>query len=78
MRYGDLDDIVPFRGRRPTHVAFAENFNRDGTPRLSRIGVGYAHIDGGGIQILLDSVPLDGAISLRLAGRDASHKKGLN
>lgn len=59
------DDEIPFRGRLHTHVAYAENNNRDGTDRRRKIGVGFAHLDGGGIQLILDCVPLDGTISVR-------------
>lgn len=59
------DDEIPLRGRLPTHDVYAEETNRDGTDRRRKIGVGYAHFDGSGIQILLDCVPLTGAISVR-------------
>lgn len=65
MMISDFDDELPLRGRPPTHDVYVEETNRDGSDRRRKIGVGYAHFDGSGIQILLDCVPLTGSISVR-------------
>ena len=61
----DFDDELPIRGQPPTHDAYTGDTNRDGTDRRRNIGVGYAHLDGDGIQILLDCLPLSGTICIR-------------
>lgn len=60
------DDEIPLRGRPPTHDVYADDSNRDGTDRRRKIGVGYAHHDGDGIQLLIDCVPLSGSICVRI------------
>ncbi len=65
MMESDFDDELPLRGRLPTHDVYADDTNRDGTDRRRKIGVGYAHLDGDGIQLLIDCVPLSGTICVR-------------
>lgn len=61
----ELDDELPLRGRPPTHDVYVDETNRDGSDRLRKIGVGYAHFDGGGLSLLIDCVPLSGSICIR-------------
>jgi len=64
MNY-ELDDELPLRGRPPTHDVYTDETNRDGTDRRRKIGVGYAHLDGGGLSLIIDCVPLSGSICIR-------------
>jgi hypothetical protein len=52
-------------GKAPTHIAYQV---REGNPKSfwTRIGAAWAHADGKGFNIQLDSIPLDGKISLRV------------
>ena len=50
----------------PTHIAYQV---RDGKDKgfFTRIGAAWPHKDGHGFNILLDSFPRDGRITLRIA-----------
>ncbi len=52
-------------GKAPTHIAYQV---REGSQKSywTRIGAAWAHADGKGFNIQLESVPLDGKISLRV------------
>jgi hypothetical protein len=55
--------------KKPTHTAYAvRNFQRDGEDdsSCSRIGVAFLHRDGKGIDVVLDAVPVNGRVVLRL------------
>ena len=56
-------------GNAPTHIAYQVKEGKLGS-YWTRIGVAFAHKDGNGFSILLESVPLDGKISLRAASED--------
>ena len=51
----------------PTHLAYQVRDAKDGKGYWTKIGAAWAHIDGQGFNIQLDSVPLDGRITLRVA-----------
>jgi hypothetical protein len=51
----------------PTHVAYQVRDSHGGKSFWTRIGSVWAHADGKGFNIQLDSVPLDGRITLRVA-----------
>ena len=53
--------------RAPTHVAYKVRDGNDDS-FWTRIGAAWPHKDGKGFNIQLDSVPLDGRITLREAG----------
>lgn len=61
----ELDDELPLRGRPPTHDVYVDETNRDGSDRRRKIGIGYEHLDGGGLSLLIDCVPLSGSICIR-------------
>lgn len=51
----------------PTHIAYQVK-DREGTKGFwTRIGAAWAHGDGQGFNIQIESVPLDGRITLRVA-----------
>ena len=56
----------PQAGKRPTHIAYSvrdrENQKSDWKP----VGTAWEHADGKGLNIVLDLVPLDGRIALRV------------
>ncbi len=53
----------------PTHIAYQV---REGTQTSywTRIGAAWPHADSKGFTIQLDSIPLDGKISLRIPSTD--------
>ena len=53
----------------PTHIAFQV---REGSQKShwTRIGATWTHKDGNGLSIQLESLPLDGRISLRSASEN--------
>lgn len=53
--------------RNPTHIAYQVR-DREGKKAFwTRIGSAWAHADGNGINIQIETVPLDGRITLRVA-----------
>ncbi len=51
----------------PTHIAYQVRESNEQQSYWTRIGAAWAHKDGNGFNIQLDSVPLDGRITLRNA-----------
>ena len=51
-------------GKAPTHIAYQVREGKDKS-YFTRIGAAFAHKDGNGFNILLDSIPLDGKVTLR-------------
>ena len=58
-------ETKPASGKAPTYIAYQV---RDGNEKgfFTRIGAAWAHKDGKGFNVQLDSVPLNGRITLRL------------
>lgn len=54
-------------GKSPTHVAYQVRDSKSGKSFWTRIGSAWANADGKGFNVQLDSVPLDGRITLRIA-----------
>ena len=54
-------------GKSPSHVAYQVRDGKDGKSYWTRIGSAWTNADGKGFNIQLDSVPLDGRITLRIA-----------
>jgi hypothetical protein len=52
----------------PTHIAYHVRDTGDGKGFWTRIGSAWTHKDGKGFNIQIDVVPLDGRITLRVAG----------
>lgn len=56
----------------PTHIAYHVR-NRGGGERFwTRIGSAWPHTDGNGFNIQLESTPMDGRITLRVASDKAN------
>lgn len=53
--------------KRPSHIAYQVRDGAEGTSHFNRIGSAFAHKDGQGFNLMLDSVPVDGRITLRTA-----------
>jgi len=51
----------------PTHVAYQVRDRKSGKNFWMRIGSAWAHADGNGFNIQIETVPLDGRITLRVA-----------
>lgn len=55
------------RGKTPSHTCYQVR-DREGKKSFwTRIGSAWAHADGSGFNIQLESVPLDGRVVLRVA-----------
>lgn len=54
--------------KRPDYLAYlvSEKKDRDGKSRWRKIGFGFRHADGEGIDVLYKTVPINGRISLRV------------
>lgn len=50
----------------PTHIAYHVRDNKGGDAFWTRIGSAWQHADGKGFNIQIETVPLDGRISLRV------------
>lgn len=55
------------KGKSPTHLAFHVRENASKEPFWTRIGCAWAHKDGEGFNIELETVPLNGRITLRVS-----------
>lgn len=51
----------------PSHVAYHVRDREGGKGYWTRIGSAWQHADGNGFNIQIESVPLDGRITLRVA-----------
>lgn len=54
------------RTNQPSHIAYHVRDREGGPGFWTRIGSAWTHNDGGGFNIQLDTVPLDGRIALRV------------
>lgn len=51
--------------KRPSHFAYQVSEGQDGKSYFNKIGAAFEHKDGQGYNVTLDSVPVDGRVSLR-------------
>ncbi len=51
----------------PSHVAYQVRERKGGNSFWTRIGSAWPHADGKGFNIQIETVPLDGRITLRVA-----------
>ena len=56
----------PAASKAPTHVAYQVRDREGGKSFWTRIGSAWAHGDGKGFNIQIETVPLDGRITLRV------------
>ena len=52
-------------GRRPDFIAYNVRESRDGKGFFQRVGAAWPHRDGKGYDVQLDSIPLNGRVTLR-------------
>ncbi|QOV92102.1 hypothetical protein [Humisphaera borealis] len=66
MTNNSQDNTAAAASKTPSHIAYQV---RDGKDKgfFTRIGAVWPHADGNGFNVLLDCVPLDGRITLRIA-----------
>ena len=53
--------------KKPSHVAYQVRNREGGNAIWTRIGSAWKHADDQGVTVQLDSLPLDGRITLRVA-----------
>ena len=56
------------KSSKPAYIAYHVRNNKDeqGEAFWTRIGVAFSHQDGKGFNLLIETVPLDGRITLRV------------
>lgn len=52
-------------GRKPDRIAYSVRETHDGKKFYTRIGSSWDHKDGRGSELVLDSIPMNGRITLR-------------
>ncbi len=52
-------------GKRPSHIAYQVRDGEQDKSYFNKIGAAWEHKDGQGYNIQLDSVPVDGRVTLR-------------
>ncbi len=60
------NNTQPANTKAPTHIAYQVRDSKGGESYWTRIGSAWAHNDGQGFNIQIDTVPLDGRITLRI------------
>ncbi len=53
------------KSKSPSHIAYQVRDGAEGASHFNRIGAAFAHSDGNGFNLKLDSLPVDGRITLR-------------
>ena len=51
--------------KQPNYLAYQVTELENHAPSWTKVGVGFLHRDGGGLNILLDCLPMNGRITLR-------------
>ena len=57
----------PASSKAPSHIAYHVRDRENGKSFWTRIGSAWPHADGNGFGLQLETVPLDGRITLRIA-----------
>ena len=67
----DNTNTQPAASKTPSHIVYHIR-DREGSEGFwTRIGAAWAHKDGNGFNIQIETVPLDGRITLRVASEKA-------
>ncbi len=62
----ELGADIEALGKGPNYIAYQLTDRKEGEkPFWNRIGVGFMHRDGGGLNLVLNSLPVDGKVTLR-------------
>jgi hypothetical protein len=62
------NDTTTTSSKRPTHTAYSVREYQIGGEKKSdwnRVGIAWAHKDGGGFDVILDAIPVNGRIAIR-------------
>ena len=62
--------------KKPTHGAYQVNEGQDGKAYFNRIGAAFEHRDQEGYSVHLDSVPVDGKVTLRTLKERTQQSRG--
>jgi len=68
----DTNETKTATSRTPSHFAYNVRNREVGDNYWIRIGSAWAHADGNGFNIQLETVPLDGRVALRVASLQLS------
>jgi hypothetical protein len=71
LQMTDSNETKTVTSRTPSHFAYNVRNREGGDNYWIRIGSAWAHADGKGFNIQLETVPLDGRIALRVASEKA-------
>ena len=52
-------------GKRPDYIAYNVKHSNDGKGHWNKVGAAWQHQDGQGYDLALDSIPVDGRVTLR-------------
>ena len=52
-------------GKKPDYIAYNVQETKQGKPVFNRVGAAWQHKDGQGYEIQLDSMPVNGRVTLR-------------
>ena len=61
----DTENTKDKVGSRPSHLAYQVRKAGEGNSYFNKVGAAWEHRDGQGYNIQLDSVPVDGRVTLR-------------
>jgi hypothetical protein len=62
----DTNDNQPATSKAPSHTAYMVRDTGSGKSFWTRIGSAWAHKDGKGFNLQIETMPLDGRITLRV------------
>ena len=63
------------KGNQPSHIVYHVRDGADGEKGFfSRIGAGWNNADGAGINLVLDTIPLSGRLTVRVAQSKESQR----
>lgn len=71
----DQENKNPEQKNGPDFVAYNVRESSDGKGHWDRVGVGFMHHDGKGVDIRLNSLPMDGHITLRERAQEFKQKQ---
>lgn len=60
-----MSDENSQKGASPSHVAYQVRENEGGKSFFNRVGSAFEHKDKQGFNLILDSMPVDGRVTLR-------------
>jgi len=64
------NETVTTTSKAPSHIVYQVRDREGGKGFFTRIGAAWPHKDGKGFNVQIESVPLDGRITLRVASEN--------